>query len=190
MNRDINPMAVGLVVLFIGFILYNTGPIQTIDGQNVVPTKVNFNLWRSKGEADASFSVYDRQGAHLGDFNVLDNQLYQDPEQEKSGPITIRATHNFFGGDPTFDVGSLGAYHKGLEEDKFQVGLRYSPFRFAFNAIAADFAVTQDSAGVGLSFYLPTKGRWYSKFGLGAWYLFPYDNGNPAIAYGISFSIK
>lgn len=187
---DSNPIALVLLAGFVGFVLWNTGPVQTVNGQNVVPTKTNYDWWRSEGEADASFDVYSDSDVFLASFNIVDNRLYQSPEQEQAGRIKIKATHNFFGGDPGFDLGALAAYHKGMESDRFQVGVRYSPLRLGFNAIATDFVITEDTAGVGLSFYLPSKGKWYSKFGLGAWYLAPFAHGDPAFAYGLSFSTK
>lgn len=65
-------------------------------------------------------------------------------------------------------------------ETGLDIGLRYSPVRFAYGIIAPDLLISPRQAGIGVSAYPPTKTVRYpfNKLGVGLGYLADYDGGS------------
>ncbi len=104
--------------------------------------------------------------------------------------VTIDVIRHEYLYDPGFDIGTFGGYAVSGTVPRFQVGLRYSPVRLSWGILAPDVVASQTAAGVGLSVYPPSTyfGRWWDHFGLGGWYVAPYDGSHGAVVVGLAFS--
>jgi hypothetical protein len=84
------------------------------------------------------------------------------------------------------DAGSGGSSGEtGGSGSGFDIGLRYSPVRFAYGVIAPDLLVSTRQAGIGVSCYPPSQTVSYKwqKFGLGIAYMAGYDGGSGWVPY-------
>lgn len=183
-----------LVVGFLAVTFYFNRPAGSIAGNTPVETKSEFHLVRHAAETDGRLVISDHDGVVRGEYGIVDNQLYQTPEQAESGALHARLIRDFYLVDPKLDLGTWGAYlpHNDPAVDTLQVGLRVSPFRLLYGSVAVDAVISQDTGGAGLSLYPPTKlfGPAWHHVGLGAWYVAPFDGSGPRWSYGLSFSIR
>ncbi len=99
------------------------------------------------------------------------------PSTESSTPTTVGA----FGGISNIE-GQRAA----------QLGARFSPCRLAFGVLSPDLVATNDAVGLGISLYPPSRavGSTWAHFGLGAWYMAPWDGGRPGTVFGVSTSFN
>jgi len=94
------------------------------------------------------------------------------PDGTKTPIWKITAKQKLFGADPGWDFGTYAGYLDGPKDHSkihsFDVGLRISPVRF-FDSVALDGLVSNQAAGVGVSFYpAPERfGEFWSHVGVG-----------------------
>lgn len=83
---------------------------------------------------------------------------------------TVSFTPDYYLFERVFDLGCFAAYKPSgrdsgeYDDESFQAGLRYSPIRLLYGTIAPDALITEDAAGVGISFYPPARyvgPRWH-----------------------------
>ena len=82
-----------------------------------------------------------------------------------------------------FDIGAYAGsrvYNDSGDENGLDVGVRYSPVRFAYGIIAPDLLFSPRQAGIGVSFYAPTQtvAPFYQHLGIGLGYFADYHGGS------------
>ncbi len=84
--------------------------------------------------------------------------------------------------------GTDESFSSGDSDDSgsgFDIGIRYSPVRFAYGVVSPDFLISTKQAGLGVSCYAPaqTVSYPYNKLGLGLGYLADYNGGSGWMPY-------
>jgi hypothetical protein len=176
-------------------------PPPSIRGAPPVETTYEHPLYRTSEQVDSEVVAKDRSGPELGRWLLDDGQLYGpvghdgkplDPEDAKRVPITLEQViyHPLWA--PGIDLGTFAGYRGGSEVtpgERFETGLRFSPVRVLYGTLSPDLAVGRFGAGVGCSVYPPRSlGRFWRHWGVGAWYLAPYDSEPLSWCIGLTFS--
>jgi len=196
-----NPERIGLTVLLFVIVMAVAvaRPPSSVNGLNPIEQNPpRFHLMRGTGDGDGTFDIVvpGEMDSRTGSFVLYDGRLWEDAKR----PHTIKATFtpDFYFVDPGLDLGTIAAYRPGSTDDTsaFQVGIRYSPVRFAWGTVSTDIIVTGDVAGGGFSLFPPPRilGGFWQHLGLGAWYTVPFgdDTGDDSSqwCYGMSFSTR
>ena len=107
----------------------------------------------------------------------------------------ITAKQKLFGADPGWDFGAYAGYLDGpkgqTKISPFDVGVRISPVRF-FNSIALDGLVSNQAAGLGVSFYpAPERfGEFWGHMGVGYGRVISYRDEHQRNLFYFSLSTK
>lgn len=193
MTMAYQPATPLLVITAFAAILYFTA------ARNRAPDKGTQVPLKSSSTWDGTRTHDDRPDSTLeviaptGDrFNlsIYDNGLYQEREQAESnkddGWKYKWVKHRYLT-DYDIDVGSwVGFKVEGNGETSgIDVGVRYSPVRFAYGVIAPDILISPEQAGVGVSIYPVTQtvSPFFQHTGLGISYLADYDGGSGWVPY-------
>ena len=188
-------IGIGVVGFLVWVVLSSvSGPPSSIEGKVPVeykPTKLNLD-WKKPTDGAGTLEVRSRgTDALLGSY-VMDDDgvLHEDPEQQRSGQLSVTYQPDSHAGKWNLDVGGWAGYSLGTREP--EVGLRLSPARVLFGTVAPDLAVSNDSIGIGLSIFTPERSlpSPWRHIGIGGWYAAPFDRDQPAgFVFGISTSI-
>lgn len=169
-------------------------PAPTIRGKDPVhyePTE--YHGWRAPEDADGVFTLHDRTtGRVAAQYPVADGVLHEAPGQRDAFPFTGTYTPSEYLGRWRFDAGGWAAVTAaGGPGLNAEAGIRVSPCRLLYGALAPDVVISDRTAGVGISLFPPTRwvGRPWDHVGVGAWYLVPLDSGRPGGALGLSLTI-
>lgn len=204
-------IAIILAILVIGTTLFFAGPpTRTVENNVVLPTKTKFGVVSKEDQADATLHLVAKKDIKAGSFldiDILDGVLSESKEQVVArGQFGIEAevtrNRDFF--DPAWkfpfsDFGTFAGYapdrksEEGSDiDDGLVLGLRFSPFRTLYGTLAADILVSPNTAGVGVSAWLPSEhfGGVFSHWGVGYGHLWPTDSGSSSNIFYISFSVK
>jgi len=172
-------------------------PAPTIVG-DVKPDKSTtaYHGVRPEKAADGTFSLYDDVDNLVAQWHVRHNRVSVVPVKPvvDSAGVT-HAYHNtyerdVYAWDTDLDIGTWAGYCTA-DAPHFQVGIRYAPVRLFAGILALDTVASRDVAGAGISLYPPPEylGDFWTRLGLGCWYVGPYRGGRPGLCYGLSFSI-
>lgn len=182
-----------IIAVLVGATYYFGAAPGSIAGQNAIGTESAFHVVRREHQTDGVLVVRGRDGALLGEFGIVDNQLYQTPQQERDGTLVASLRRDYFLLDSGFDFGAWAGYSSNkFDDERIDVGLRISPVRLLYGTIAPDLVAGTECVGLGVSLFPPPRlvGQHWRHLGIGAWYCAPYDGGDPGAVYGLSFSIR
>ncbi len=191
-----NAEALGGIALFllIAVTLWFNAPASSIRGQDPVDTKAAFHVLRKNQMADGRFVVRDSTGVLLGEYGIVDSQLFQTPEQKRDGQLDVSLVRDYYLAEPNFDLGTWAGYLPvdDPDVDHLQAGIRYSPCRFLYGTIATDLVLSPDAIGAGFSLYPPAQyvGPHWRHLGVGIWYVAPFADHDPVCVYGLSFTTR
>jgi len=168
-------------------------PAPSIAGDVAVDTSTHFHLWRGANDADGTYQVRDGADQLVSAFHVRYNRVSEVPLDRPTDatPYHSHYDRDYYAAEPAFDIGVWTGYARfGGDNRHWQSGVRCSPLRLLYGTIGTDLALSQDAAGAGISLYPPPDyfGAPWEHFGLGAWYMAPFDGGSPSWVYGLSFS--
>ncbi len=183
--------AIFILVGIIGLTVFFSAPAGSIAGKDAVDTTSAFHLVRREYQTDGVLVVHGRDGALLGEFGLVDNQLYETPAQARDGQIVATLRRDYYLLDPSFDLGTWAGYcTQEFDGERTDIGLRYSPIRLLYGTVAPDIIAGEESVGFGFSVFPPARlvGNRWRHLGIGAWYAAPYDGGDPGLVFGLSFS--
>jgi hypothetical protein len=200
-----------LIACALAAAFFFSGKAPTVAGKvQIEEGTPRYHFYRGSDDADGSLEVPNNPTDLHSDFVMLNGKLFQDPDQRtalaKAG-VHATYTSDYYFIDPgprsTYDFGTWAGYYGGGMDSglsRFQVGLRYSPFRIGLVAadVAPDLVVSKDVAGAGLSVYPASRfaGSFWRHIGLGAWYVIPTRSGtgdtqpSPGWVYGFAFSTR
>ena len=102
----------------------------------------------------------------------------------------IEYVRNYAVLDIDHDFGAwINVYRANDRSAPFDIGLRYSPARLAWGVVAPDFLLSDEQAGIGLSFYLPDQAvnSIWNRFGVGCGWLTDFNTGDRG--YSLYFSL-
>ncbi len=188
------PLYAVVAIAFLACTFWFThAPAPSIAGDVPVDTSAQFHLWRGASDADGTYEVRDADGHPVSAFHVRYNRVSEVPLDRAADAPAYRGhyTRDYYLAEPALDLGAWTGYARfGDDTRHWQTGARYSPLRLLYGTISADIALSQDATGVGISVYPPPEylGSPWNHFGLGAWYMAPFDGGSPSWVYGLSFS--
>ena len=196
-------LGVGAMVIaaIVASLVFNS-PQSAIAGQELVPEKTpGFHLFRKDTSGHGTVTLTDRKtGVELASFGLdRHGRLHQSPEQAAGGPVIATVKRAYYFVDPALDLGTWAGYWSrpapGDASDTrsraWQAGLRVSPARLCYDVLAPDAVVSAQGIGIGVSAYPPGEwGTLWTNFGLGLWYLAPFDGTGSGWAAGLSFSSR
>lgn len=180
-----------LLALVVATVWMHGNPEALPDGSTPVATSTKLHFLSAEGDVDGVFTIKDADGTVRDRYYLLDGQLYEPPGESNRDRGSLVEHLDFI--TARWDLGTWAAYFKAADGDtsRFQPGLRWSPVRVGFNLVALDAVVSSEVAGLGASLYPPRRlGRWWAHWGLGAWYVAPFDGGGPGLCVGLSFSTR
>ncbi len=172
-------------------------PAPSTNGlQPVSETGADFHLLRHRGDGDGTLTVTAAPSdlGHSARFVLDDGRLYWPDDETPDAGLSATVRPSYYFADSTkLDLGAWGAYNvRGRDSTggRFQAGLRYSPVRLFYGIAAPDIVASEDVIGIGVSLYLPPRlvGRYIGHVGIGGWYAAPFDGGDEAWMYGLTFS--
>ena len=204
-------IALALAIIVISATLFFASSPTRVVGDNVIiPTKTNFGLVSKPEQADATLHITAKKDIAAGksiDIDVLNGVLSESKEQAKARSefgidAEVSRNRDFF--DPAWkfplsDFGTFGGYaptrttkEGSLIDGGFVAGLRFSPFRALYDVVAPDILLSPKTAGLGVSFYLPSDrfGGIFDHWGIGYGHLWPTDGGRSSNIWYLSFSTK
>jgi hypothetical protein len=155
----------------------------TINHVDLPEDKLNLLLWRNHlvfpRNTDGSPAIPTRKNA--------------DGTESPIWKISVTSTEHIF--DPGWDFGAyagyLGGPKEGTDIKDFDVGLRVSPLRI-WNTFAPDALISNQAAGLGISFYpAPERfGEFWSNLGVGVGRVISYDDDCQRNIYYASFTTR
>jgi hypothetical protein len=194
------------ILLIAGWIIYSNSPLdppKEIGEQTIITPNVPVELIEKpsvKGEKGNVKIKHIASGDTL-EFDVFDSYLLLptgtkslptklDPNTGKSEPIwevvpSRPVSFVSLGNDFGMYAGFLTS-KSGNQTRTWDVGIKYSPVRFLFNSVALDMLASDQSLGIGLSFYpAPERyGYFWKHVGVGLGRVYNYsDDGFSNIIY-------
>jgi hypothetical protein len=197
MSKEV--VALVAVGVFFWVVVKNPPTVNGPAGTTEIPTETTLSGIRGANDADSVITLTsrDEKRTSLGRLFVRDDRVFEpDGSLEPRNLVDAKRERYAYLLQFGIDAGGWGAGYLGsLSDDgdtrRVQYGVRFSPARIFYGAVAPDIVAGEESAGIGISVYPITDrcGRFWKHAGLGAWYLFPYDRrDNPAWSFGLSFS--
>ena len=193
-----------LIILVVGITIWKHSKVpSTIDGQKVIPTKVDYHTTRSDKELDGKIVI---EHVPSGDKLRIDhydgNFLYPNGDVEfpkdKNGLVLwkVEPTRDRYFVDFNFDVGAYAGVVDGHKTSNktsdTDVGIRYSPLRIGYGLFAPDALVSRQSAGIGISCY-PSPDNWgkyWRHVGIGYGKVYTYEDMKLRNLFYLSFSTR
>jgi hypothetical protein len=194
----VGALVVAAVVASLAF----NSPQSAIAGQERVPeTLPSLHFFRKDTSGHGTITFTDRTtGLPVAEYGLdRHGRLHQTDEQAAAGALRASVTRAYYAVDPALDLGAWGGYWSrpsASSEDRsrsraWQAGLRISPVRLCYDVLAPDAVISADGIGVGVSAYPPGEwGSLWTSFGLGLWYVAPFDGSGAGWAAGLSFSSR
>jgi hypothetical protein len=185
------------VVILIGWVIFST-PItmgDAPDGTKKVKTSSNFDIKMDNGDADETIKIYDDEtGENLGYLFVKNGRVFEpDGTDIEENRFKTERVVNKYLVEFEVDLGVWSGVYIGKDSgiDRIQTGARCSPAKLLYGAVSPDIVFSQETAGIGASFYVPSESipSFWNKIGAGAWYCVPYDgNSDPDWCIGLTTS--
>lgn len=212
MNKEL--LGVTIIGVILLFTFLNTRKPSNIGDLNPIDQNLpRFHAVRGVSDGDGTIKLQSVLDGQFGTLVLRDGELFskEKPAKPTTGSTTESTendgdkritretlfatfTPDYYLIEPLdfsrLDLGTWIGY-KGSEEG-YKGGIRFSPVRLLYGAIAADLVASKDSYGGGISFFPPPKvaGRIWSHIGIGAWYTFPYPSSdNDSIGSGWNFGV-
>lgn len=182
-----------LIVGFLAFTFYFNArpPAQSFDGRTVIEPKLEApKLIRTEGVVDGKVKITHKPSGNSLSFDYYDGYFLL-PKGDEKLPLDPAGkplwdfdySKPTYWVDPRFEIGAyagvLTGSTKGTDVEPFDVGLKLSPTRLFFDSTTVDALVSNQAAGLGLSFY-PSPLRFgpaWRNVGLGYGRVFTYDDG-------------
>lgn len=210
--ESIAPIAlIGLLAVTLYF--NNSAPSVTPNGYSVLKPKPDIELIRGVDDVreednKVTISHTDRPDDKL-DFRLWHNYIVfprdkdgepivpkrKNPDGSESPLWEIKVTRKEYIFDPGWDFGAYGGYLGGNKDktdiQDIDVGLRFSPVRI-WNTFALDGLISNQSTGVGLSFYpAPERfGEVWSNLGVGYGRVITFDDDEQRNLFYFAFSTR
>jgi len=183
-----------LIVGFLAFTFYFNArpPAQSFDGRTVLEPKLEApKLIRTEGVVDGKVKVTHKPSGNSLSLDYYDG-YFMLPKGSDKLPLDAdgKAIWEFDYSKPTYWIDTrfeFGAYAgfltgstKGTDVNPLDVGLKLSPARFFFDSTTVDGLVSNQAAGLGLSFY-PSPLRFgpaWRNMGIGYGRMYTYDDGD------------
>ena len=202
----IDRLAILLMVAILGtmwFLGSRAAPSPLINGTVAVPSQTHLMFLKTSKDADAVTVV-----SHYGDTHQL-HLLRRHFGAERASPDDLNATdaqgHKIWSiedteytalVDPGLDVGGFVGYARwshgsDSHHQSFQSGIRISPVRTFWGVASPDFLLSDEAAGLGISFTVPDTyaGDIWSHAGIGVGRLYGFHGDQANLAY-LSFSFR
>lgn len=185
--------AVVIIGAFVG-VLFWVGGSRAPDKGTQTALKPTDNTYlgirNHDDKPESTLELTSPAGEHWGLSLYAGGVPYQEREQaEANGKSdkpgwSYKWTVHRYPIDYDTDLGAWAGFRvsdsgKGDHNGVFDVGLRYSPVRFAYGVIAPDLLLSPRQAGVGVSFYPPAQSVSYNlqHLGVGVAYMADFDGG-------------
>jgi hypothetical protein len=192
MNLKLESIMPFAIVGFLAFTFYfNAKPPEYIGDKKVIaPTMEAPKLIRDEGVVDGKVQIKHLPSGNSLNFDFYDGYFLLPPGKD-SLPLgedgsklwEFKYTKPTYWIDPRFEIGAYAGFLDGGKEGTdikpFDVGLKLSPTRLFFDSTTVDALVSNQGAGLGLSFY-PSPARFgpaWRNLGLGYGRVYTYDDG-------------
>jgi hypothetical protein len=193
-------------LLIIGFLIftfyYNSRPPAKMGDRKIItPTLEAPKLIRDEGVVDGKVKITHVKSGDTLLFDYYDGYFLLPPGQDKlpadedgEPKWKLDYTKPTYWIDPRLEAGAYAGYldgnKTGTDINSFDVGLKLSPCRFFFDSTTADILVSNQAAGLGVSFYpSPLRfGQVWRNVGVGYGRVYTYDDDKQRNLYYLSFS--
>lgn len=181
------------------------GPIGTVEGKKLVPTKSSPVLIARHSDIDHTVKITHVPSGDELILYVSSGELYTDPETlqplpHDNGPGKLTMSPKWDAKverqvpllKVELDVGTYAGFIMGASNgvSPFDVGIRVSPCRL-FETFSPDLLIGREAAGFGISAFPPPEifGHVWSHAGVGLGYVWEYAGGAGHVMPYASFSV-
>lgn len=192
---DSNPvLPVIVLAVFAALIYFGHGGRTPDKGTQValLPTSATWEGIRTNDNKPEGTLVVTAPSGDLFSLSLYDGGVpYQEREQrDRNAELTTPWKYEYivhrYPADYDLDLGVWAGFRLSRSDseesnrsDAFDIGLRFSPVRYAYGIIAPDLLISPNQAGVGVSFYAPTQtvSPLWQHLGIGFGYVADYHGG-------------
>lgn len=193
-------------LLIIGFLIftfyYNSRPPSHMGDRKIIsPTPEVPKFIRDEGVVDGKVKIKHIPSGDVFAFDYYDGYFMLPPKQDgfpkdtDGKPLwSLDYTKPTYWIDPRVEAGAYAGYldgdKKGTNINSFDVGLKISPCRLFFNSTTVDGLISNQAAGLGMSFYPSPErfGQVWRNVGIGYGRVYTYEDDKQRNLYYLSFS--